>query len=417
MDYKGIKIIIVAQTPPTKRLLQDLCMDELAQWFDLEFLDVSSILTDEIPVTVDILERSYAIKVNTYQDLKLRLKELHRDTLVILYTFKQSSTFKLHKVVADYIETLVIVEDNSSFYGECVNGETMLHKAKDVDKVTQKKENTTKLRLKRILYKYEPLQYILKYIRYRGDNRYELWKVMHQRARCIEVFKHVYYVGMANWADYVTCSPHYTNILKLENSEGFIKKPYIVFLDAAYPVHPDYKNYYPDFDWDRVLTDYMSSVNSFLDKIEKQYQCEVVIALHPSANYEGNPYGNRECYKYKTVELVKEAKAVLMQAGGSITFVAYYDKPLCFLTNEASRAGDFLRSLHKVTNRMAQELNIPLIDTDNIDSVKGVFKRIEPTLRKQFLDLYMGDLSQKIPYAEQLRNAIAAVYSKVKTQK
>ena len=112
--------------------------------------------------------------------------------------------------------------------------------------------------------------------------------------------------------------------------------------------------------------------------------------------------------------MVKDAIAVMCHATGSVTFISYYNKPFCFLTNDALKAGNFPRCLYPVTIYMANDMGIPLVDTDHAGSVENIFKQMDSELRTRFLDAYFGDYKTKKPYAEQWKDAYIDIYNRIK---
>ena len=104
----------------------------------------------------------------------------------------------------------------------------------------------------------------------------------------------------------------------------------------------------------------------------------------------------------------------MMHATNSATFVAYYDKPFCFLTNDALKAGDFPKCMYGATVNMAKALGVPLIDTDHMESVNDIFSKMESKTRKRFLDNYFGDYNTKKCYADQFKDAFVDINNRIK---
>ena len=128
-----------------------------------------------------------------------------------------------------------------------------------------------------------------------------------------------------------THSFDYDIAIKNRNGESILKTDTVVFLDTFAPFHPDYiltgrKHVDPD--------KYYSTINRFFDDYEEKFKLEIVIAAHPRSNYnEREPlYGGREVIRNKTVELVRDAKCVLMHYSTAINFCILYKKPMTFVT-------------------------------------------------------------------------------------
>ena len=419
MQEERIRYIVIAQKYLNKRALHDLRLDELASTMDVEYWDVSDLIGSPMGESdySDKEERSWERKINSYKELKNNLSGIPSNSIIAIYTYLQQTTYSLYKKIAEYVKCVVLLVDNSTFWNDCSAGHTKLDEVAPVDNTEQEKGETNKSffkRLKSQVYKIEILQKIIKYCRFLGDERYKQWKDQYYAHKIMESFDNVYFVGMSQNADYRTCSPHFDEVLAVEEKSNKSARPFIVFLDSYYPMHSDLKKWVPNFNWDALREPYFNSLNAFFDRIEKQYDCEVIIGAHPNAVYKNNPYGNRKCVKFKSVELVKGAKAVMMHAGGTVTVVAYCNKPFCFMTNDAFQAGDFPSCPYGVTKKMAEVLHMPLVDTDHAQSVDGIFKKIEPELRRRFLDCYFGDCSKSKTYAEQLEDALVDIHKRIK---
>lgn len=110
-------------------------------------------------------------------------------------------------------------------------------------------------------------------------------------------------------------------------------KPYVVFLDADLPYHPDYlySNIVPYCTAEK----YYPEMNRFFNFLEQKTGLSVIIAAHPRANYakKGNPYGSRTIVSGKTICLVKYAKAAIAHISTSVNFAVLYKKPMIFLNS------------------------------------------------------------------------------------
>lgn len=419
MNAKQIKIVVLCQKYLCPRILNSLKLDELAESLDLECWDVSVLAETSFENEQDKLIRPWAKTIKDYHELQHEASRLPSDAIAVLYTSMSYSTFMIHSCISKYVACGVRPVDNSTYWGHCETNRSVLHVKKT--ETLPAVENTSRLsffvsKIRRILYKSDWMQLLIKYCQYKGDHRFVQFRNGLYRQKIERSYKKIYRVGMDNLVNYKTSSVHFDTILRLENEKNLriIDKPYIVFLDSNYPMHQDWRERVPEFDWAALQKPYFDSLNCFFDRIESEYGCEVVVGLHPNTQYETSPYKHRTCIKYKSVELVKDAIAVMCHATGSVTFVSYYNKPFCFLTNDALKTGNFPRCLYPVTVYMANDLGIKLVDTDHVDSVKGIFTQLDPELRTRFLDAYFGDYKTKKLYAEQLKDAFIDIYNRIK---
>lgn len=134
-----------------------------------------------------------------------------------------------------------------------------------------------------------------------------------------------------------------------------------LFLDQFYPLHPDLlilgikplcttERYYP-------------ALCRFFDIIEKRYGLEIIIAAHPTSNYEKMPdyFGGRKTIRDDTIELVADADFVIMHNSTAINFPILFRKPIIFLTtNELDKtyAGDSIRAFSNMLNKAPLNLDI-----------------------------------------------------------
>lgn len=115
-----------------------------------------------------------------------------------------------------------------------------------------------------------------------------------------------------------------------EDSQDFTRSNYCVFIDNNASFHPDVVLL------GRKHIDseaYFKEVNDFFEKIENQYGLEVIIAAHPSSNYNRKVFNGREIIKGKTAELVRDSKLVLSSITTSISFPILFNKPIVFFYN------------------------------------------------------------------------------------
>ncbi len=115
-----------------------------------------------------------------------------------------------------------------------------------------------------------------------------------------------------------------------------IKKKYIVYIDEANVNHPDYrysktKNEYAQGENEKK---YYDSIGEFFSCLEGIYECPVIIAAHPRADYSGNEYGSRKIIKNKTLELVKDSILVLTMRSTAINFVILYKIPFILVCDD-----------------------------------------------------------------------------------
>jgi hypothetical protein len=121
----------------------------------------------------------------------------------------------------------------------------------------------------------------------------------------------------------------------------------IVFLDEAFPLHPDWfttgapVNPYPE------PREYYRELDRMLAIIESRARRHVVIAAHPRVDYGSSPdfFNGRRVVQGKTAELVAGASLVLAHGSTSVNFAVLFGKPVVFLMPEKVRRGFYGRRI------------------------------------------------------------------------
>ena len=126
---------------------------------------------------------------------------------------------------------------------------------------------------------------------------------------------------LANTSDYSL----YLSLEKAGEECKILKgQKYIVFIDQGltqYVVLPGEKKLVNNEE------KYWKELNRFLDMVEKEYQCEVVIAVHPKAKYENGEYGTRKLIAGETINLIKYSYMNICMYSTAINFIILYEKP------------------------------------------------------------------------------------------
>ena len=146
------------------------------------------------------------------------------------------------------------------------------------------------------------------------------------------------------------------------------KEPYAVFLDQYLPFHPAAI-------WRKeksqvTAENYYSSLNNFFKSFENKTGLEVIFAAHPRSRYDlwsKYLYG-RKYFLFKTPELVKNSKIVLLHTSTAISFAILYNKPIIFLTsNEYKKSFDDFR-----INSYSRTMNSLLFNIDDRDNYSKI---------------------------------------------
>lgn len=181
-------------------------------------------------------------------------------------------------------------------------------------------------------------------------------------------------------------SNDYETYLSLETEDvREINEKYILFIDIAFPIHPDIPYFYgvPIGEKQRYLT----VMNYFFDILEKKYNMPIVVALHPKCTYTDLDYGGRRTIKYKTGQLIKDAEMVLTQGSTSTTLAVIYNKPTLFFYTQYM--SDYVPKAVRKINWYAESLGKDFVKIDNIDISSLEITPFEENKREKCIYTYM----------------------------
>ncbi len=179
--------------------------------------------------------------------------------------------------------------------------------------------------------------------------------------------------------------PDYEIFKKLQKSASPTQiNPYIVFLDTYIPLHHDLITY--NMQKYVSVENYQATLRKFFDQIENKFQAEVIIAAHPKAIYNNNEFGSRQIIKYKTGELIKDAKLVITHMSNSTAFAMLFNKPVVFIsTSEMDKTPKFAFRLHTFAQHLNK--NVYAVDKYNIEQMD--FSPIDKEYSEKYIYSYL----------------------------
>jgi hypothetical protein len=166
---------------------------------------------------------------------------------------------------------------------------------------------------------------------------------------------------------------------------------FCVFLDDFLPFHPDF-----------AITgsatvkaeEYYESVNRFFSMVESSTGLQVVIAAHPKALYEQNPFLGRLIVFNKTNALIKKSSLVLAHASTAVSFVVFHKKPLLLVSNNE------IRKTHPVLfNSMVGTSNVlgcSLVDMDSHIFVDVTNFKVDAERYNQYMLEYLTQINVNV---------------------
>ncbi len=171
----------------------------------------------------------------------------------------------------------------------------------------------------------------------------------------------------------------------IKNSSDYIDLLYkdkIVFLDIYLPFHNDL-----EFSNEKIIKpeEYYKEVNIFFKEIEIKYNKEVIIAAHPTAIYNINPFDDRKIYWGRTAELVSSCFFVLSHWSTSVNYAVIFKKPIIFFyTSEMQKyyKDTFMLNLSSLSDALSQ----PLSNTSS--KLLPVINKIDEKLYNKYIIHY-----------------------------
>ncbi|MCG3658931.1 hypothetical protein [Aliarcobacter butzleri] len=150
------------------------------------------------------------------------------------------------------------------------------------------------------------------------------------------------------------------------------EKKYFVFLDIYLHKHQDHT--FADIGNINKFSGekYFKNLNNFFDKIEKRFNVEIIIAAHPKSSYSQNEFKNRKIIKDDTVNLVRNAHAVISHHSTSISYAVLNKKSLIFIYDESIKNN--FKNVYMFTKIFADYLQMPFlnIDLEEIEIIPNV---------------------------------------------
>ena len=172
MTNKRIKILVLGYEALTQRRLTDMCLDELAEVFDVEYWNCNSLVIPSVPDKSKSISRPYCYSIKSYTDLKNNLSRLPSNTIAIRSIFLNADMFKFYKLVASKVPCLVDFFLNRNMLSAPQEGKKDISNVDGITNASFSLIMESIKKMKHRLYKNERLLLFLAYLRYHGDNRY-----------------------------------------------------------------------------------------------------------------------------------------------------------------------------------------------------------------------------------------------------
>ena len=167
----------------------------------------------------------------------------------------------------------------------------------------------------------------------------------------------------------------YNRYLKLSNNNFKTKNQNIIFVDQNMANHPDFK-IMGDFKIDKNL--YYEKLNNFFSKVEDQFNLKVLIATHPSANYNDNPFNNRKLiYGSEIAERIMYSDFIITFFSTAINYAILKYKPILFINSKVVSSSLPEPEASLQSKDFSKRLNQNLINIDDINSDIQINRNID----------------------------------------
>ena len=175
---------------------------------------------------------------------------------------------------------------------------------------------------------------------------------------------------------------------KNKNNDQMHEKKYAVFIDDYLEGHSDFKK---EGLKSPILSKarYYTELNNFFTIIEEIYDCEVIIALHPKAEYENNPFQGREMIINQTHKLIEHAVLCILHDSTCYPFILYLRKPYFLVTTTDLKQDRLMNAciMEYEKQGFSKVCDISVVDEEKIGDYLNVYSA---DIHELYMDYFMG---------------------------
>lgn len=195
-------------------------------------------------------------------------------------------------------------------------------------------------------------------------------------------------------------SMSYDEYLDTKDLAPLYDEDYIVYIDDYMIGHSNFKKAglpFPVSDPEKHL----KCLNSLFDEIERRWDCKVIIAAHPKAEYKGDEFCGRDIVYFKTNSLIKDAKMVIMEITTCIGVVMLYEKDyLLIFSSEYFMNLPYMENDYAVATQWLECRKLDIRDQGEVkkwkDYVKKYSKDVGDAYKRQFVISDMGIANRRM---------------------
>lgn len=166
------------------------------------------------------------------------------------------------------------------------------------------------------------------------------------------------------------------------------KETFAVFVDQYMEGHSDFKK-------DGIKSPicsrerYYTELNNFFSMIEKIYDCKIVIALHPKAEYRDNPFQGRQMISNQTHALIENAAFCILHDSTCFSFILYNKKPFYQIITTDMRQDELTNKciMEYEKQGFSKVCDISLLEEEKIKDYLNVYNA---DIHELYVDYFMG---------------------------
>lgn len=391
-----------------QRWVDNYCMDTLETMFDFEYWDCSA-FTFPSNVYANSIQRPFLKKIPTLEALEKGLANLPQDTLLCTDIHLTRENYTIHKTISKYFNKIIVFTfwDNEYRLHELYT-DSDLKRGASPKPINNKIWNRRVEKLINLILSKDSYLYVLGKMFLNHTELREIQRTYYE-LKNLKLYSQFVFVGAAPHRQYRINLPDVERYLKAKGSTDFSQK-YIVFVDEFFPMHPDLLMFEKKELLQSNEDEYINSINTFFEQVEKRYSCEVIIALHPSANYAKNIFKGRKMYKNMTCELIRDSIGVIMHESCSLSYVVMYDKPVMIVANDAIKRVQFTYSL---VRKISTVIGVDILDVDHCLQEDIKFSKVPEANRDFYMKqcLFIDDINIK-PNKKRIPQCLNEIYMK-----
>lgn len=225
---------------------------------------------------------------------------------------------------------------------------------------------------------------------------------------CYDVYrKKTILLHTMDYDDYLKCNKDKTlKVIHEKNIKNVGK--YALYIDGYLMGSTDFKKSNMDVPIRKKET-FCQELNHFFDMLEKQYECEVIIALHPKAEYETNLFGGRKIVEDDTALMIRDSLFCILDYSTSFDWIVLYKKPFFQIANDELLTNTYVHPImrkyrnfgNKVLN-ISKKLDEEIIEKNMNDYDEERFgeyikRYIKPVRNIEMTNMFViGKILQKI---------------------